>query len=100
MKSIFDELSNANESWVSIPVGTVNSAPITARVMEDFEAPFHTHDNADEFFLVVSGTVFIDTGSETIQLNKGQSYTVSAGACHRAKAAGRAELIVIGGNNA
>ena len=100
MKNIFEELSNVQGSWAKTQVGMVNGAPVTVRVMNDMEADFHIHENTDEFFLVVSGSVYIDTSTETVLLNKGQSYTVKAGINHRARTVGRAELIVIGGHNA
>ncbi|WP_347332974.1 cupin domain-containing protein [Marinimicrobium locisalis] len=100
MKNVLSELKNLNERWASIGLGEVNGSPVSMRVMEDVEANFHTHDNADEFFLVLSGKVFIDTDSESIELNQGQSYTVAAGTKHRARAIGRSELIIVGGQDA
>lgn len=97
MKNIFRKIENAKEPWASFNIGTVNGSPVSARVMENVEAEFHTHEKSDEFFLVLSGTVFIDTDDETIELTEGQSYTVKSGTKHRARVMGRAELIVVGG---
>lgn len=67
--------------------------------MENVEADFHTHDKSDEFFLVLSGRVYIDTEVESIELNEGQSHTVKSGTKHRARAVGRVELVVVGGRD-
>lgn len=100
MKNIFSDLKNVDDRWVAMGLGEVNGSPVSARVMENTEADFHTHDKADEFFLVISGKVYIDTEDESIELNEGQSHTVKSGTKHRARAVGRAELIVVGGQDA
>jgi len=99
MNNILSHLKNLNESWASIGMGEVNGSPVSARVMENVEAKFHTHNNSDEFFLVLSGKVFIDTEEGTIELSEGQSHTVTSGTRHRARSDGRAELIVVGGKD-
>ena len=100
MKNILSDLKNVDERWAAIGLGEVNGSPVSARVMENVEADLHTHEKADEFFLVLSGKVFIDTEYEAIELNEGQSHTVKSGTKHRARAVGRAELIVVGGQDA
>lgn len=100
IKNRLVELKNMSERWASIGLGEVNGSPVAMRVMEDVEANFHTHDDADEFFLVLSGTVFIDTDSESIEHNQGRSHVITTGTKHRARAIGRAELIDIGGQDA
>ncbi len=100
MNNILSHLKRINEPWVSIGIGEVNGSPVSARVMDNVEANFHTHDNADEFFFVLSGRVFIDTEEGSIELNEGQYHTVKSGTKHRARSDGRAELIVVGGQDA
>lgn len=100
MKNVFSDLKSSKEHWKAIGIGEVNGSLVSARVMENVEAGFHTHEQSDEFFLVISGQVLIDTEGETIELNEGQSYTVKSGTKHRARVVGRAELIVVGGQNA
>lgn len=100
MNNILSQLKSVNERWASIGIGEVNGSPISARVMENVEASFHTHENSDEFFLVLSGKVFIDTEEGTIELNEGKSHTVTSGTKHRARSYVRSELIVVGGKKA
>ncbi len=100
MIDIFEVIAKASDSWFSETVAEVNDSPVAVRVMNDTVAKFHTHNDSDEMFLVLSGNVSIDTDTETVTLSKGQFYTVPAGIKHRARVEGRVELIVIGGKNA
>lgn len=97
MSNFFETMSQSQDAWFSETIGEPNGNPVMIRVMNDVIAPFHTHETADEMFIVLSGTVFIDTASNTQTINAGQSHTVAAGIEHRARVEGRAELIVIGG---
>ena len=93
--SISKVLSKDTDGWLSEIVGTVNSNRVNARVMVDVEAKFHVHHNSDEFFLVLNGEIEIDLAEETIILRAGETFTVSAGLKHRARAKGRAEIITV-----
>ncbi|ADZ91602.1 cupin domain-containing protein [Marinomonas mediterranea] len=99
MKNIFSHIAKIEKEWFSESIGSPNGNPISVRVMNDMEAKYHTHENSDEMFLVLSGRVNIDTKDGTIELLTGQSHTVLAGVEHRARVKGRAELIVFGGAN-
>jgi len=83
-------------------------SPVAIRVMNNEAVKFYEHESANEMFLVLSGTLFIDIKKNTnqkdsdsdfqvIKLLTGESYTVGPGITHRARVVGRAELIVIGG---
>ena len=93
-------LSKDTEGWLSEIVGRVNSNSVNARVMVDFEAKFHVHEFSDEFFLVLKGEIEIDIEEKTIVLRAGDTFTVSAGLKHRARAKGRAEIITVISENA
>lgn len=99
MKNILEILSKKDETWFSDVIGTPNNVPVTIRVMNNCSAQFHSHDTSDEMFIVLSGTVVIDTLESTTIVNTGETYTVPAGIEHRARTEDRAELIVIGGEN-
>ena len=49
--------------------------------------------------VILSGKVSIELQEESIDLEKGESYTAKAGVSHRAKANGRVELLVITAND-
>lgn len=78
MKNIFKLISNENDAWIAKCIGEPNGNPVSARIMNNFIAPFHTHESSDEMFIVLSGILFIDVNNETVELNSGESYTVDA----------------------
>lgn len=43
---------------------------------------WHRHPNSDETFLVVEGTVAVETERDYVELSTGQAYTVPAGLAH------------------
>ena len=88
MKNFFEEIANNNDQWFSETIGEHNGSSVNIRVMNDFAATVHTHDAADETFIVLSGTVLIDTPESTITISQGQSYSVKPGIEHRARVKG------------
>ncbi len=99
MRQIFPQLDEAKGPFTAVAIGQVNGTPAFARVMENFKGPRHTHEASDEMFVVLSGVVYLDFDSESVVLSAGESYTVPAGVAHKSRVPGRAELIVIGGND-
>jgi len=97
MKTILDGFKDSNESWYSEYLGSCNASSVNFRIMNNKEAKFHVHENQEEMFIVISGTLFIDFDDEMIQLEAGDSYTVKSGVKHRARAIGKVKLLVIGG---
>src|SRR5262245_14926238 len=84
-----------SDSWKSFDVAAVNGNAVRLRVMENMAANWHVHDHSDELFYVLSGTIFIDTEEGTRQMNPGDLFVVPSGTRHRARAAGRATLMVV-----
>ncbi len=88
--------------WQVTDLLAVNGNKVRHRVMVDAEARFHTHRGSDEYFLVLTGEVTIDTraGGEagtvtSYTLRPGQMFAVPPGTEHRARCTGRATLVVI-----
>ena len=82
------------DAWKSLDIAAVNRNAVRLRVMENRIANWHRHEASDELFYVVSGAVFIDTEDATHALQPGL-LVVPAGTEHRARAPGRATLLVI-----
>lgn len=99
MTTVFPQLGDAKGQFTAVPIGQVNGIPAFARIMEGFEGPRHVHARCDEMFVVLSGIVYLDFESGSVTLKAGESYTVPAGVSHRSRVPGRAELIVIGGED-
>ena len=59
------------------------------------ELDWHTHDDEDEFFLVVSGHLDIHLRDRVISLDPGEFYVVPKGVEHRPVAEEGAEIVLI-----
>ena len=59
------------------------------------ELDWHSHENEDEFFLVVSGHLDIHLRNQVITLDPGEFYVVPKGVEHRPVAAESAEIVLI-----
>lgn len=83
---------NAYHQAISAPyanhlLSAVNDHVIRISVMTgDFY--WHYHPNSDETFMVLDGTLLLDLETGTIELNKGQMYTVTANTPHRTRPKG------------
>ena len=85
------------ESWKSLNIGQFNGSSVRLRVMADVTANWHSHDNSDELFYVISGEVHIDSEAGTQLLSANEICIVPAKIRHRARVEGRATLLVIDG---
>lgn len=67
------------------------------RAMENYTAPWHTHADGAEAFLVIEGHFWMDLESGPIKLEQGQWLVVPPGTSHRARAEQRVVLLVLDG---
>jgi len=56
---------------------------------------WHVHMHEDEFFLVLKGKIFIDTGKGAIELKENEGYLVKKGTRHRSRAKKAAWVLLI-----
>jgi len=84
----FDEL------WTPKLVGELNENYIKLAKGQG-ELDWHTHDNEDEFFLVVSGHLDIHLRDRTVSLDPGEFFVVPKGVEHRPVANEGAEIMLI-----
>lgn len=108
------KIISKNDYWYSEELG----ANVFVRVMDNQAVDFHTHEDSNELFLVLSGTLYIDikdkdassdedienddeTSSaiqyKTIELTTDESYTIAPGTEHRTRVIGVTEIMIIGG---
>jgi mannose-6-phosphate isomerase-like protein (cupin superfamily) len=85
----------AHEPWFNQTLTTVNDAVVRLGIIEgDFH--FHKHDEDDEFFLVLEGTLLIDfEDRETVTLKPHEGYTVPRGVVHRTRAPERTAILMV-----
>ena len=96
--SLAEALSSFDALWSPRIVTTVNDYDVRVAKVEG-EHLWHSHENTDEFFLVVEGELHIGlreaTGERTVVLPRGSVFTVPRGVEHKPCAPGRAAILVI-----
>ena len=58
------------------------------------EMIWHTHENEDEFFLVIKGSILIHLRDRSITLNEGECFVVPRGVEHKPEAAEEAHVLL------
>jgi len=75
-------------------VGELNGQYFMVVRVEGEKVPWHIHENEDEMFLVVDGTLNIHEREKVIIVNKGEFYIVPKGVEHRVVPEGHVKLIL------
>jgi mannose-6-phosphate isomerase-like protein (cupin superfamily) len=80
--SLTEKLAHITEHWSPKTVATVNDYDVRlAKVRGEFVR--HTHEESDEFFLVISGELTIRTDGGEVVLGPGEIYVVPRGTPHQ-----------------
>ncbi|WP_159248740.1 cupin domain-containing protein [Tenacibaculum maritimum] len=80
--NIKDKFSLFSDHWSPKKIGELNGQQILlAKIKGAFV--FHKHDNEDELFMVIKGSLDIEFRDKTITLNEGESYIVPKGVEHK-----------------
>lgn len=75
------------DGYANHVLSTVNDHVVRISVMtEDFY--WHYHPNSDETFIALEGTLLLDLETGTVEINKGQLFTVPANTRHRTRPKG------------
>lgn len=87
-------IEDCDDIWFNQTLTKVNDSVVRLGIIEgDFH--WHKHDDDDEFFYVVSGTLYIDLENKTIELNPGQAATISKGVMHRPRAPQKVVMLMV-----
>ena len=87
-------VKECNHKWFNQTLTQVNGSVVRVRIVEG-EYHWHKHDNDDEFFFVLEGTLFVDLEDRIIELNAGQGVTVSKGVVHRTRAPKKTVMLMV-----
>lgn len=91
--NIEDKLSSFTEHWTPKIVNELNGQFVKlAKVKGDFV--WHKHDDEDELFFVISGTLFIELEDDTLELNAGELVVIPRGVDHRPYAPEEAHIML------
>jgi mannose-6-phosphate isomerase-like protein (cupin superfamily) len=92
--NLADKFRKFEDLWSPKLVGELNENYIKLAKGKG-ELDWHSHENEDEFFLVVSGHLDIHLRDEVISLDPGEFYVVPKGVEHRPVANEGAEIVLI-----
>ena len=92
--NLAEKFGKFDDLWSPKLVGELNENYVKlAKGMGELD--WHTHDNEDEFFLVVSGHLDIHLRDRVISLDPGEFFVVPKGVEHRPVATDGAEIVLI-----
>lgn len=77
-----DEFEKIKDYWSPCTLGYVDNYAIKIAKMQG-EFPWHQHENEDEFFLVVKGSLIIQLRDKDVHLNEGEFFIVPKQTEHR-----------------
>jgi mannose-6-phosphate isomerase-like protein (cupin superfamily) len=84
------------ETWWNQTLTQVNDCVVRLGIIKG-EFHWHKHDEEDEFFYVVDGTLHIDLENRTETLSPKQGLTVPRGVVHRTRAPAGAVILMVEG---
>lgn len=89
-----DKLAKLNEHWAPRVVAEMNDYQFKVVKVEG-EFVWHTHDDTDEAFIVLSGELEIGFADGEVTLKAGEMYVVPRGVEHITRAARECHVLVI-----
>ena len=84
------------DRWYNETLVKVNDSVVRLGVVQG-EYHWHKHDDLDEFFYVVEGSLLIDLEDRTVELAPKQGFTVPKGVVHRTRALVRTVMLMVEG---
>ena len=81
-------------TWYNQTLCQVNGSVVRVGVIQG-EYHWHKHDQDDEFFYVVNGTLLIDLEDRTVELAPLQGFVVPKGTVHRTRAPERTVILMV-----
>jgi len=75
-------------------IGELNGQHVKLAKLEGDKVPWHTHDNEDELFWVVDGTLDVHEKDSSVTLHAGEFCVVQAGIEHRVVPHAHVKLIL------
>jgi mannose-6-phosphate isomerase-like protein (cupin superfamily) len=92
--NLTEKLATFAERFAPRTIGTYNNNDI---MVAKLEGPFHwhKHEDTDDFFFVLKGTLDIELRDRTVTLNSGEVFVVPKGVEHRPVARGEVHIMLI-----
>ena len=83
-----------DDKWFNQTLTRINDSVARIGIVQG-EYHWHTHEDDDEFFFVLSGKLLIDLKDKTIELNPNQGVTISKGTAHRPRAPEKTVMLMV-----
>lgn len=92
--NLTEKLAQFDETWAPRTVARYNDNNVmVVKVLGEFN--WHSHDDTDDFFLVLSGALIIDMKDGAVALGPGEMFVVPKGVEHRPRAEVETHLLLI-----
>lgn len=82
------------EQWFNQTLTKINDSVLRVGIIQG-EFHWHKHDNDDELFYVISGTLFVDTEQGNFTLGPNEGVTVPKGVMHRTRAPEQVVMLMV-----
>jgi mannose-6-phosphate isomerase-like protein (cupin superfamily) len=92
--SLADKLATFSEYWSPRTVAQLNDYDVMV-VKVKGEFVWHKHDETDDFFLVIKGSLDVELRDRTVTLGPGEIFVVPKGVEHRTVAKEETHLLLI-----
>ena len=92
--NIKEKLSKFSEHWTPKIIAELNDYQIKlVKLQGDFI--WHNHEDTDELFLVIEGSMKIEFEDKIVELNEGEMYVVPKGVNHKPYSEGECKIMLI-----
>ena len=89
-----EKLSKFTDHWSPKVIAEMNNYQFKlVKIQGDFV--WHHHDDTDEVFIVIEGTMKIEFENETVELNEGDMYVVPKGVEHKPYAENECKVMIV-----
>ena len=92
--NVYDKLSTFSEYWSPKIVGEMNESYVKLVKLKG-EFVWHLHENEDEMFMVIKGSLVIKLRAEDIVLNEGELFVIPRGIEHMPVAEDEVQVMLI-----
>ena len=89
-------VDTATDPWYNQTLCRVNDCVVRLGVVQG-EFHWHKHDEEDEFFYVVEGSLIIELEDRTVELAPRQGITIPKGVMHKPRAPEKTVILMIEG---
>ena len=94
--NIKDYLKDVENYFSPKVIGEVNDVYIKVAKIKGEEIPWHNHENEDELFYIIEGSLLFEIeGEDSFVMNKGDIFIVKKGINHRVSSAEECQIMLI-----